>query len=254
MRLAISIFAFFLVTLSWTVQSKTIVLGTSDGPPYMIRENDSGMDLDITRIALEQAGYEVSIQYMSLEQSLMSLYSGTIDAAVPMFVADLRDIYFSSPHVYYTPGVYSLTERDVKVDSVSSLKHYRVGTFQGAKGYFGKPFIDAVGLSPQYFEHSDMSKLVTLLHDGHIDLVVLDYNIFFYFWNREYGNVNSKKDKQPITFHPVIDRVTASVAFTDPSVRDDFNQALDTIKQDGTYREILNKYQQYGVPNDYPIP
>ncbi len=228
----------------------TILVGTSEGPPYMIQQGDTGIDLDITRAALSRAGYKMQVQFMSLEKAFVALHDGRLDATVPIFSGVQKRVYFSSPHVYYTPGVYSLKKNKLIINKLSDLKPYRIATFQGAKGYFGQEFSYIASSAIRYFEHSDMSKLIELLNNGIVDVVVLDYNIFFYYWAVEYG-IQRKDD---VVYHPVMPAVTASVGFHNSKVRDDFDKALEAIKKDGTYRKILNNYKRFGMPDNYPIP
>ncbi|NRB37723.1 MAG: transporter substrate-binding domain-containing protein [Pseudomonadales bacterium] len=240
--------AFFCIAVQ--ADATRILVGTSEGPPYMIKEGSRGIDLDITRAALKQAGYSMDVQFMTLEKAFVALHKGQLDATVPIFSGTQEKVFFSAPHVFYTPGVYSLSKNNLSIQSLADLKHYRIATFQGAKGYFGQEFAYIASAAVRYFEHSDMGKLVELLNKGAVDVVVLDYNIFYYYWSQKYG-IHTQPE---VIYHPVMKPVTASVGFYNRKVRDDFDQGLKAIKKDGSYRKILNQYQQYGMPADYPIP
>jgi ABC-type amino acid transport substrate-binding protein len=86
-------------------------------------------------------------------------------------------IYVSAPHIEYRPIVISM-QGVPAIKSFEQLGKYKLATFQGAIGYFGKELQQASKMSPAYIEHHDMGKLVSLLVQKRTDAVLLDYSIF----------------------------------------------------------------------------
>lgn len=214
-----------------------LIMGTSDAPPYMIQATNSGLDVDIPRAALARLGYDLKIRYMPLARAEQELRSQRIDLMAPLFVGDKPGIYSSQPHVMYRPTAFSLRERGVAVSSLLDLGDYRMMTFQGATGYFGAEFIEASQRSPAYSEIHNMNKLAQLLFVGRTDLVVLDYNIFYYL-TREWDDVWLKQ----LAVHDIFPRVPAVVGFHRSKLRDAFNHALQAMRDDGSYAAILERY------------
>lgn len=216
-----------------------VTMGTSDGPPYMIQATESGLDIDIPRAALKAIGIPLELKFYPLARALHELKAKRIQLSAPFFISPPQGIYVSEPHIEYRPSVISLNTIP-KLDSIRSLKDYSIATFQGARGYFGDDFDFASQQSSNYVEYHDMGKLVDLLMEQRYQIIVLDYWIFQHFLAKShYAQL-----KDSVVFHDLIPRVPAAVAFNDPELRDQFNQGLKLIKQDGTYLKILEQYQR----------
>ncbi len=228
--------------------SDILTMATSNGPPYMIQASDSGLDIEIPREVLRRAGFTVAIRYMPLARAQMEVQSKRVDFMAPFFAEVVEGLYLSEPHVMYRPTAFSLASNNLKLDAIADLSHFRIHTFQGAKGYFGSDYINAVALSPHYEERPDMSKLVLSLVSGRTDVVVLDYNIFSYFWNREIGD---NKNYQ-LRAHSIFSPVPAVAAFNNSELRDQYNAALKMMINDGSHQALMGQYlESLPVLNDY---
>lgn len=224
--------------VSFAVQARTLVMGTSNGPPYMIQATDSGLDIDIPREALKRMGYDLSVRYASLARAQMEVQSRRIDLMAPLAVSGVDGVFMSEPYIYYRAAAFSLKKNHLTINNVRDLQQYRVMTFQGAKGYFGEEFVEAVRKAPLYSEIYKLSLLPRLLFAGRTDVVVLDYYIFKHF-----SHLLEEQNRLPELFvHDIFPRVPASVAFHNKALRDEFNRGLAAIKRDGTYDQILQKY------------
>jgi len=224
--------------LSFAAQATTLVMGTSNGPPYTIQETNSGLDIDIPREALKRMGYDLNLRYASLARAQMEVQARRIDLMAPLSVGGVDGVFMSEPYIYYRAMAFSLKASGLTLNSISDLQHYRVMTFQGAKGYFGERFVEAVDKAPLYSEIYKMSLLPRLLFAGRTDVVVLDYYIFQHF-----SHLLEEQTKLPkLTVHEIFPRVPVSVAFHNKALRDEFNRGLAAIKRDGTYAQILKKY------------
>ncbi len=222
-----------------TPEGIVLTMGTSNGPPYMIQETESGLDIDISRAAMAKAGFPVRIEFYPLSRAIHELQLGRIHLTVPFFISAPKGIFVSDPHIEYRPAVITLNSID-KMHEITQLKDYTIATFQGATGYFGDQFYYASKHSPDYVEYHDMGKLVDLLMSQRYQAVVLDYWIFrFFLSHSKYAN-----QLDQVRFHELLPRVPAAVAFNNEELRNKFNQGLRMIKTDGTYDEIINKYQR----------
>ncbi len=231
-----------ILLLGWApicVQSSELLkMATSNGPPYMIQASGSGLDIDIPREALRRAGYDTIVRYMPLARAQLEVQSRRMDFMAPFFTEAVEGLYLSEPHVMYRPMAFSLASKNLILDSLQDLALYRVHTFQGAKGYFGSEYTKAIALSPHYEERPDMSKLVLSLVADRTDIVVLDYNMFSYFWNRAIG---ANKDSQ-LRAHSIFPAVAAVAAFNDPEIRDNYNEALQGMIEDGSHQTLMDQY------------
>lgn len=224
-----------------TIASDTLVMGTSDGPPYMIQESESGLDLDIPRAALKHIGYDVRFEFYPLSRALIELEQKRINLTAPFFLNPPEGIYVSDPHIIYRPTIISFRDDIPEINEWKDLANYRVATFQGAKGYFSSEFTEAVDAAPAYIENHDMGKLVNILMRHRTDVVVLDYWMFNYYLAKS----SYADQREKLAFHSVIPEVPAGVAFNDEALRDEFNRGLKAIRENGVYEEILQRYQRF---------
>lgn len=219
-----------------TQPNKSLILATSEGPPYMIRDPLGGLDIETVVSSLEQQGYQVQVQFMSLHRAMAELQMKRVDVIVPSFAPNQEDLYTGDPHIFYHPTLFSLKNNPVSLTSINDLKRYRLATFQGATGYFGPQFIAASQQAPEYYEHRDMSRLIDLLINQRTDLVLLDRRIFHHF----YQQAGFKKAVSE--YHHIFNDVPAMPVFNNPAIRDDYNQGLKDIKKLGIYQQIMEKY------------
>jgi len=216
----------------------TLTMGTSNGPPYMIQETESGLDIDIPRAAMAKIGFPLRLEFYPLSRAIHELQMNRIHLTAPFFTSAPKGIFVSDPHIKYRPSVITLTTIN-DLQNISELNDYTIATFQGATGYFGDEFYNASKNAPDYVESHDMKKLVDLLMSERYQVIVLDYWIFRFFLSKsKYADQLNQ-----VKFHALLPRVPAAVAFNNEELRDKFNQGLRMIKEDGSYDEIINKYQ-----------
>ncbi|WP_284218562.1 substrate-binding periplasmic protein [Agaribacter marinus] len=232
-------FSFFLMLGFWGLaEAKTLVLSSDDGPPHMIKESSSGIDIDITREILQALGYDVSVRFSSLARGKSDVELGNVDAVTPTFFEkDREGFYVSKPIVDYRPTVFTLKHENHKIGHILDLIGHRVVTFQGAKGYFGSDFVK-VSKNTVYKEHYDMGIFPDLLKRGRYSVVVVDYYIFYYFYRLKDKN----RDASLFQTHSVIPPVKAGVGFHDKKLRDRFNAKLAEYTEQGRHLLVIEKY------------
>ncbi len=236
----------FALICSASLQAKDLLILTDEAPPHMIKEDNSGIDLDIATEILATLGYNSNVFYTPLSRGKRSVEKNLADVMVPTFFQqDSENFYLSDPIVYYRPTVFSLAEKQLDTSDINQLSGLRLMTFQGAKGYFHKAFEQLADRS-KYREMHDMSVLPELLLKDRADIVVLDYYVFFYFALDRVDNFN------PDLFHstPLIDKVPAYAGFHSKELRDKFNLELAKFLQQGKDKRIIRKYLGDNVPID----
>jgi polar amino acid transport system substrate-binding protein len=224
-----------------------LTLVTSVAPPYMIEQPPSGLDIDTVRAALEHQGYQVRVEFVSLNRTLMEVKAGRADVAVPSFATADEGLYNGDSHIRYRPTVFSLHKRNIQLDKTADMGRYCIATFQGATGYFGPDFIRASQQSPLYYEHHSMPHLIDMLMMERTDLVVLDYRIFRHYYQQK--GYQAHYQATETIFPPV----PAMPVFNDTAVRDQFNLGLAAIRSNGSYQAIMTKYG-HDLPDSEPQP
>ncbi|MBO9490801.1 transporter substrate-binding domain-containing protein [Endozoicomonas sp. G2_1] len=221
---------------------KELLLLTDDGPPHMIAANESGIDLDITKQVLQSLGYRVNVEFSPLQRNLARVTMKQADLFVPTFYQpDTDKLFLSEPIISYRPTIFSLKSRDFDFEQLADIKNLTIYTFQGATGYFGEQF-SQMSEQNNYREFHDMSKLPELLLKQRVDLIVLDYYIFYYFLNQLPITKKIANQAHKIDEHTLIPPVTAHVGFNNPALRNNFNRVLAQYLAAGKDKKVIEKY------------
>lgn len=217
-------------------ENRELILATSEGPPYMIKDPVGGLDVDTVKQALENRGYRVKIIFVSLNRAMAELKAGRVDLTVPSFAVEQEGLYNGDPHILYRPTVFSLKDSNIKLTRVSDMGKYRITSFQGVTGYFGPELLKATQDSPDFHEHRSMAHLVDMLMNKRTDLVLIDYWIFDYYYRK------SRYSRAYIANDQLFARVPAMPVFNNKKIRDEYNLGLKAIHKNGKYRQIMTKF------------
>lgn len=214
-------------------------LVTDDGPPHMIQSIDGGLDIDIMRAVLTEAGYTLQVEYMSLARAKRAVKSGVADIVMPTFFEQDSDGYYiSQPVIDYLPTVFSLKSSGYKFNSLQDILNLRVMTFQGAVGYFGENF-KVVTEHNNYKEIDDMTALPRLLARNRADVVILDRYIFLHHWKQ----IQDRSMSRVYQVHDFMPSIPAFAGFKDAGIRNEFNVALKSLSTAGVLSRIKEKYK-----------
>lgn len=211
---------------------------TDDGPPHMIKAENSGIDLDITRQVLSEMCFNIKVSYAPLRRTKQQVIDKKQDLFLPTFLEqDTDKLFYSDPIISYKPTLFTLTDNNISLNSLADIQHFNVTSFQGAKGYFGEKYAQYLNLST-YREMSDMSRFPTMLVMGRTQVIVLDYYIFYYYL----AKYHPYYDTSQITAYDLIPSVSAHVGFNNRELREQFNQVLSQVAARGDIDKIIEKY------------
>lgn len=230
---------FLLCVSVLSYSSQTLIVATADGPPHMIEYNQSGIDVDIIRELLRQMDIESQFKFVGLGRARVGVKNGHFDAMVPTFVQkDEPGFYVSDPVIAYKPTVFSLARNQFVPQTLSQLKGHSLASFQGAKGYFGKDFINVTDASPYYSEITNMKTIPILIYKERFDYAILDKYIFYYYFRLQ----DKKRNINVFSEHDLIPSAYAGVGFSDKNIRDRFNKVAKGFVASDAYASILAKY------------
>lgn len=208
-------------------------------PPYVISDNDTGMEMDIVRQALAYKGHQFRPVYVPFGQVAKSLQAGEVDGALTVNEQmGLSGVFFSASHITYRNVAITLQARGLTINSVQDLAGKRVVAFQDAPEILGAAFAAAVRGNPAYQEVPEQRQQVQLLFTGGTDVVVSDINIFTYY-RRQTSDVDTTA---PVAIHNLFAPTRYHVGFLDARRRDDFNAGLQALRASGQYEAIIRKY------------
>jgi len=222
------------------VSKTSLLLLSDDGPPHMIKVTKSGIDIDITREVIESMGEILKIEFSPLKRNQYQVMNKQADMFVPTFYQqDTKQLFISDPIIQYRPTVFSLKDKQLNFTKLADIKNKKVITFQGALGYFGAEFIK-MSKQNDYREIHDMSKLPEMLMARRVDVIVLDYYIFYYFLKQS-GSIKLGVTSA-VNEHKLIPEVNAHVGFNSEALRNKFNKYLKTYIHAKRDIAVINNY------------
>jgi len=210
-------------------------------PPYVFKESNSGIELDIVREALKVKGYSIKPKYFPLKRVAKSLEGRKVDGALTVKeTMGIENVFFAEKsHIYYQNVAVSLKENNFEIHNIMDLKDYRIIVFQNADKYVGKEWIEMKKVNKRGIkEMANQESQVAMLFLKRTDVIVLDINIFKY-----YRRTTKKADtSSQVVVHEVIPKNYVKVGFISKKVRDDYNKGFAKIIESGEYEKILEKY------------
>lgn len=208
--------------------------------PYIFPKNNSGIELDILKKALNQEGkYTLDVKYLPLVRIPYALKNKKIDAATTINEdSGIKNIYYSNTHIVYQNVIVTLKSKHLSIKKIEDLKGLKVVSFQNAANYLGEKYKSTIQKIKHYQELADQELQVKLLFAHRVDAIVLDINIFKYMKK----HIKGIDTNQEVSVAQVFDKTYYKIAFIDKKIRDDFNKGLEIIRQNGQYDNILNKY------------
>lgn len=230
-----------------TRADSTVVVGCGNSiPPYVIRQNDRGMMLDVLRQSLATQGYALQVRYHTNAEGVDAFNHGELDILCISNAAASPGAYFSAqPLMKFQNIAVSLAERNIDLSEISQLKHYRVNGFNYATRLLPRDYADSVALSPHYEEYADQREQVASLFDRHADVIILDQTIFRYFLSQlRRANPGDPSLSERYRYHNLFEPAYYYAAFHSESLRDAFDEGLTVIRESGEYHSMMDTYQK----------
>ncbi|WP_404343234.1 substrate-binding periplasmic protein [Pseudoalteromonas mariniglutinosa] len=220
-------------------------------PPYVMADQDSGIQLDILKAALRQQGItHFDIRYMSNKRAEKQLQVGEVDIALNYAGYLDGQIFPSNSLLDYQNVAISLTQKNLKIDTPYDLIGKSVLAFQNATAFLGQPFKSLTTKLLSYDEVVNQAAQIDHLMKNWVDVIILERRVFFYYLN-EY---EKKQPSLPIQIHTIFAEVARPAYFNNAALKDTFNAGLEKIKDSGEYHAIISldgtEYADL-VPNNF---
>ncbi|WP_417567471.1 transporter substrate-binding domain-containing protein [Marinobacter sp.] len=234
------------VTLALTVAAGTAsaetlkVVTDPSFVPFEMMDQETGemigFDMEIIREVADRAGFDIDLNTMDFNGIIPALQSGNVDIAIAgITITDEREeiVDFSDP--YYDSGLRLLVrEANGDIKEFDDLEDKKVGTKIGSTSYdyLMKNLEADDGVTP-YPGSADM---YMALMSGAIDAVFYDAPNVGYF-------ARTKGEGKVKTIGPLYEGQQYGIALKEGSEWvDEVNSALASMKEDGTYKEIYEKW------------
>ncbi|WP_166253805.1 transporter substrate-binding domain-containing protein [Marinobacter salicampi] len=195
-----------------------------------------GFDMEIIAEVADRAGFDYELNTMDFNGIIPALQTGNVDIAIAgITITEEREkiVDFSDP--YYDSGLRILVRKNNDdIEKLEDLEGKKVGTKIGSTSYdfLTKELDDNDGVTP-YPGSSDM---YMALMSGNVDAVFYDAPNVGYF-------ASTKGEGKVKTVGKLYEGQQYGIALKDGSEWvEDVNKALASMKEDGTYKDIYEKW------------
>jgi len=218
-------------------------------PPYIFEPSASGLEHELFGSAMAAARCTVRWTHAPPARALVMLRRQETDVMLTSRDNGTTSAHFSEPYIVYNNVAISLAAKNLPISRIEDLPAHRVLAFQNARLVLGERFRAAMADATAYQEIAQQITQVRMLFSGRADVVVGDRRILEHLRGEVMAESNALiKAEAPITIHELFEPTEYRAAFTDPAMRDRFNQGLAQIRANGTYARITARYRSAGLP------
>ena len=206
-------------------------------PPFEYVGDDGeadGFDIALIKAIGEKLGVDVQVDNMEFA-SLVSSIGNKIDVAIAgMTITDERKeaVDFSEP--YYEAVQYVIVSADSDIATADDLKDKTIGVQLGTTGDF-----IAEGYTSNVAQYNKAVDAVNDLVNGKVDVVIVDKNPALVFETKFEGKVKAIEGAQ---FGFETEEYAIALPKGDTALADAVNGAIDELKADGTFDELVKTY------------
>lgn len=226
--------------VSEAVADGVLTVGTNaEFPPFEYVGDDGeadGFDIALIKAVGEKMGVEVQVENMEFA-SLVSSIGNKIDIAIAgMTVTDERKetVDFSEP--YYDAVQYVLLPEGSDIATADDLVGKTIGVQLGTTGDFIATDIEGTTVS-SYNKGVDA---VNDLVNGRVDCVIIDKNPALVFADKFKDNGVVAVDGAQFDFET--EQYAIAMPKGDTALADAINNAIEELKADGTFDELVKTY------------
>lgn len=217
-------------------------------PPFESFNSDGklvGFDVDLIEAINEVAGLDIEIQTYDFKGLIPALESASIDGAISaMTITEERaqKVNFSLP--YYESGLCVAVKADNEtIKSFDDLEGKKIGVQTGTTGELEAKTVP----NAELVSFDTIVEAFMDLNNGAVDAVVNDYPVTAYYIATEgEGKAKIVGDLRTSEYYGI------AVPKQKPEVLEKINEALETLKQNGTYAQIYEKWFGEAPPEYLP--
>jgi len=198
-----------------------------------------GIDVDILAAVAEAEGFEYELTPMDFSGIIPGLVSGQLDAGIAgMTITEERAEQVDFSDGYFDSGLSLVTRIESTISSVDELEGKVAAVKKGTMGsFFAEDNAEQYGFTYEYYE--DSPSMFLAVTNGTADFLCEDYPVISY---------SISTGTQP-ELRVAVDRLLGTPQYgfavkkgENQELLEMFNNGLATIKENGTYDDILAKY------------
>ena len=214
---------------------------TVNSPPYCSEELlNGGVYTEITTEAFREAGYEVQVSFMPWARALQGTQIGTFDILMQASFKEEREetLFYSNSVMKEEVVLLTKINSQILYNKIADLEEYTVGCLRNS---ITANILEENGISI----HEVSSQLINLelLIKDRIDLIASQRIHLNYLIDSHYPE--SRSDLiflEPPILTGYLYNVVTKMNPDHIEITEDFNEALDNMKKNGTYYKILEKH------------
>jgi polar amino acid transport system substrate-binding protein len=234
---------FLLLAVVSPLRAADLVVVSDTWPPYTDNElPGKGLAINLVTTALKRAGYPVSVKFESWPRTMEGVNIGVYDVIGAMWYTDERAKAFVFSEPYLTNIVKVVRRRDVNFpfNNIADLGGKRIGV---VKDYaYGKNF-DSADFLTTYPSNHVIHNLLDV-SQGKLDATLDDELVLRFVIKRYLGSMGKQLEILPKPVSSRGLRIAVSKANPDhQKIVASFNQAMAQMRNDGTFKKIVQQYR-----------
>jgi arginine/ornithine transport system substrate-binding protein len=237
---------------SWSQAQETVRIGTEGAyPPFNYIDQDGnlqGFDIDIAKALCDAADLKCTFVTQDWDGMIPGLLAKKYDAIIAsMSITEERQQKVDFTNKYYQTPARFVTHKDMEVEiSKEGLKGMTVGVQRAtvSANFIHDNFGDTVKIKPYATQEEANMDLVS----GRLDLVFADSVVL----SEGFLSTPAGEDYEFVGPGYTDEEwfgegIGIAVRKNDDQLRKKLNQAIDTIRENGTYKKINDKYFDFDV-------
>lgn len=216
-----------------------LTVGTNaEFPPFeYVNDNGEpdGFDMALVKAIGEKLGVEVEIENMEFASLVTSIGTKIDIAAAGMTVTEERKQTVDFTNPYYEAVQYVILPVDSEIATAADLEGKTIGVQLGTTGDFIATDIAGTTVS----SYNKAVDAVNDLINGKVDCVIIDKNPALVFESKFEGQVVAVDGAQ---FDFEVENYAIALPKGDTVLADQINAAIEELKADGTFDELVKTY------------
>jgi polar amino acid transport system substrate-binding protein len=223
-------------------EARRVVMCTVPWAPfYDPALEDEGFISELSRAAFRAAGHDAKLEFMPWARAMLEVRQGDRDVLMGAYYTDERaETYIASDRLYTTSvGLVALRDLGVETyDELRDLSDYTIGYGRGWATT--DEFDNAEYLDKEAADNNVLN--VRKLYAGRIDMIAMNFDRF-----SQIAADEGFDPERAVFLDPPLQSsglyLMASRAIEDAeALVEDFNKGLETIRENGRYDEIVERF------------
>jgi polar amino acid transport system substrate-binding protein len=230
--------------LLWAKGKNIEMIAGLSKPPFIISDEDKGMQIEIIEAAFAKSDKRVQFTYLPLSRHFDVFHKRDFDGIITLSENEKQEgICLSKPYVIYQNVVITLASSAILIRDIDDLANLKVAAFQNAARFIGAEYRAFFKNSDSYEEIADQKSQIKLLFSGRVDALVMDINIFKHLLaDKRNETLQSAEFNEKFSTHFLFSPRAYTAGFKNEQLCQQFDQGIQKLIADGSYQKIIDSY------------